>query len=210
MKSSSFLNLRIPLSGLFFLIILSSVLKAQNESEELSDWERTFMPAVQMGYVAHGTAELSSGLMVQTSMEYRDISNFIFRINYDDFNSNMNLRYPINEDISFTGRTSFSELIVGVGYRKQMEKHNLTAYVQPGLRFYGYPIFEENNTQVNLNLDSRRIGMIRYSLGYEYAIAPRFFFTIEFLASHVLKAVDFWTDNRWSYGATMGFSAPLF
>ncbi len=52
--------------------------------------------------------------------------------------------------------------------------------------------------------------MIRYSLGYEFAIDPRFFFTIELLASQVFKARDFWTENPWSYGATLGFSAPLF
>ncbi|MEL7529811.1 MAG: hypothetical protein AAFN10_00810 [Bacteroidota bacterium] len=199
-----------PMGALLFLMMLNASLIAQEEEENLSDWERTFMPAIQMGYVTHGTSELSGGLMVQTSMEYRDISNFIFRINYDELNSNMNLRYPINQDVSFSGRTSFSELIGGIGYRHQMNKHNITAYVQPGLRFYGYPIFEENNAQINLDLDSRNIGMIRYSAGYEFAIASNFFFTIEILASHVFKSKDFWIDNRWSYGATMGFSAPLF
>ena len=168
------------------------------------------MPAIQMGYVAHGTEELSGGLMTQTSVEYRDISNLIFRINYDGFNSKMNLKYPINPNTSFTGRTSFSELIGGIGYRQQLNKHNITAYIQAGSRFYGFPVFEGDSSQINLDFNSRNIGVIRYSIGYEYEIVPKLFLTVEALAGHVLKSKDFWTDNRWYYGLTIGLSAPLF
>jgi len=168
------------------------------------------MPTLQMGYVAHGTEELSGGLMTQTSVEYRDISNFIFRINFDAFNSNMKLQYPIDSNVTFTGRTTFSELIIGVGYRQELGKHNITAYVQPGLRFYGYPDLTTENNQINLNYDSRNVGILRYSLGYEYAILPKLFLTIEGLVSHSLKSKDFWASNPWSYGATIGISAPLF
>ncbi|MEO1438221.1 MAG: hypothetical protein AAFV80_21950 [Bacteroidota bacterium] len=168
------------------------------------------MPTIQMGYVAHGTAELSGGLMTQTSIEYRDISNFIFRINYDAFNSNMNLDYPIDEDVTFTGKTTFSDLVIGVGYRQEMGKHNLTSYVQPGIRFYGYPEFTTDGNQINLDYDSRSVGVLRYSIGYEYQIIPKLFLSIEGLVEHTLKSTDFWTDNPWSYGFTIGLSAPLF
>ncbi|MEL6675041.1 MAG: hypothetical protein AAFR61_22730 [Bacteroidota bacterium] len=167
------------------------------------------MPAIQMGFVAHGTSELSGGLMTQTSIEYRDISNFIFRINFDAFNSDMNLEYPIDSTVSFTGRTTFSELIIGVGYRQVFKKHNLTAYIQPGFRFYGYPVFTVEPNRVNLDYDRRNVGILRYSLGYEYAITPKLFLVIEGLLGHTLKATDFWAENRWSYGATVGISAPL-
>lgn len=201
---------KISLVILIAVILTPPPLFTQTSNDTTDDLGRTFMPAVQMGYVAHGTKELSGGLMTQTSIEYRDISNFIFRINYDGFNSNMNIKYPLNPDASFTGRMSFSELIGGIGYRQQLNKHNITGYIQPGVRFYGYPIFNVDGNQVNLDFDSRNIGMIRYSIGYEYAIAPKLFLTIEALASHVLKSKDFWADNRWSYGVTFGVSAPLF
>ena len=195
---------------LLLLATLPIAVIGQNEEGIESDLDRTFMPAVQMGYVAHGTEELSGGLMTQTSVEYRDISNFIFRINYDAFNSKMNLSYPIDSAVTFTGRTTFSELIIGVGYRQQLEKHNITTYVQPGIRFYGYPDLTAEGNQVNLDYDSRNVGIIRYSIGYEYAIAPKLFLTIEGLVGHTLKSKDFWAANRWSYGVTIGISAPLF
>lgn len=194
---------------LTFVLLIPLSVTAQSEDEPEDDLSRTFMPTLQMGYVFHETEELSGGLMTQTSIEYRDISNFIFRINYDAFNSNMELEYPVDEEVSFTGKTSFSDLIIGVGYRHQISKHNLTAYIQTGARFYGYPVFTTEENQVNLDYDSRNVGVMRYSIGYEYAITPKLFFTVEALLGNTLKAKDFWADNIWSYGFTLGVSAPL-
>lgn len=184
-------------------------MKAQNKTETKGDLARTFMPAVQMGYVAHGTDQLSGGLMIQTSIEYRDISNFVFRINYDDFKSNMNVEYPLNSELSFTGRNSFSEFIGGVGLRDKEGQHHFTGYIQGGIRLYGYPIFTTDNTQTLLDYDSRNVGLLRYSLGYEYEINSRLFFTMESLISHTLSSKDFWEDNIWSYGLTVGLTAPI-
>ena len=203
-------SIRKCLIALTTILISQFCVYGQGKKDSINDLDRTFMPTIQMGYVTHGTHELSGGLMTQTSLEYRDISNFIFRINYDVLNSSMNLKYPIDSNVAFTGKTTFSELIIGVGYRKTFNRHNLTAYIQPGLRFYGYPNLISANNQVSLDYDSRNIGIVRYSLGYEYAITPKMFLTIEGLISHTLKSKDFWADNRWSYGATVGISAPLF
>jgi hypothetical protein len=188
----------------------STLLKAQHENDTISDWDRTFMPAIQMGYVGHGTDQLSGGLMSQTSIEYRHESNFVLRINYDNLNSKMNIEYPGGPDLTFTGKVSFSDIIGGIGYRDRDGKHNFTGYIEGGIRNYGYPIFSTDGTQVNLDFDSRNIGIMRYTLGYEFALAPKLFLTLETLISHTLESKDFWIDNSWSYGFTLGISAPLF
>jgi hypothetical protein len=188
----------------------STLLKAQHKNDTISDWDRTFMPAIQMGYVGHGTDQLSGGLMSQTSIEYRHESNFVLRINYDNLNSKMNIEYPGGPDLTFTGKVSFSDIIGGIGYRDRDGKHNFTGYIEGGIRNYGYPIFSTDGTQVNLDFDSRNIGIMRYTLGYEFAVAPKLFLTLETIISHTLESKDFWIDNRWSYGFTLGISAPLF
>lgn len=198
-----------PLLTFFLLILIPLSIFSQEEQEEENDLSRTFMPNFQMGYVFHGTEELSGGLMTQLSMEYRDISNFVFRINYDDFNANMNITYPVNEEVTFTGKTSFSDLIVGIGYRETILKNNFTAYIQPGMRFYGYPVFESDGNEIKLDYDSRNVGVIRYSIGYEYTINAKLFLIVEGLAIHTLRSKDFWADNIWSYGITAGISASL-
>jgi len=205
------MNLLVKNITLVILICFySTFLKAQHKNDTITDWDRTFMPAIQMGYIEHATDQLSGGLLTQTSIEYRHKSNFVLRLNYDHLSSKMKLEYPVDPDLSFTGKVSFSDLIGGVGYRDRDGKHNFTAYVEGGIRNYGYPVLTIDSIQANLNYDSRNIGIIRYTLGYEFALAPKLFLTLEALISHTLESKDFWIDNRWSYGFTLGISAPLF
>ncbi len=193
------------------LLALASVFALANTTfgQQEDSTSRTFMPTLQLGYVAQGTTELSGGLITQTSIEYRDISNFVFRINYDVINANMNVEYPIDTLLSFTGKTTISELIIGIGYRTRYDRHNLTAYVQPGLRFYGYPMFNSEPDGFNLAYDGRRLGVIRYSLGYEFELKPKLFLVFEGLLGQSFAKRDFWGKNQWSYGGTIGISAPL-
>ena len=198
--------------SILFILFLSiqATVMGQNKEESTNDLERTFMPQFQLGYVLHETQDLSGGLMTQTSIEYRDITNLVFRVNFDVFNSSMNLDYPLNDSTSFKGKTTFSDLIGGIGYRLPLKKHNITGYVQSGVRFYGYPEFSLENNLVSINLSRNYLGVMRYTLGYEYALAPKLFLSFEFFSSHVFKRQDFWSDNIWSYGLTFGVTSPLF
>lgn len=49
-----------------------------------------------------------------------------------------------------------------------------------------------------------------YTLVYEFALAPKLYLTLEALISQTLDSKDFWIDNRWSFGFTLGISVPLF
>lgn len=198
------------LAAIALLFLTPCILFGQGGTDPMNDLERTFMPQFQLGYALNETNNLSGGLMTQTSVEYRDVSNLVFRVNYDVFNSSMNLEYPLNDSTRFTGKTTFSDLIVGLGYRIPLKKHTITGYVQPGLRFYGYPAFNLENNQVSIDFDRRHIGVMRYTLGYEYELTPKLFLSAEFFSSHVFKAQDFWSSNTWSYGATFGITSPLF
>ena len=81
-------------------------------------------------------------------------ANFVLRLNYDDFNSQINLAYPINPNLTYTGRMSFFEVIGGIGYRDPDGKHNFTAYIQGGVRNYGAPIFSTDALQANIDFDT--------------------------------------------------------
>lgn len=194
---------------IILLLVCAVHLTAQNEKDSITDWDRTFMPAVQLGFVEHGSNQLSGGLMIQTSIEYRHESNFVLRINYDDFNSLINLAYPINPNLTYSGRMSFFEVIGGIGYRDPDGKHNLTAYLQGGIRNYGAPIFSTDSVVANIDFDTRNIGVMRYTLGYEFTLTPKLYLSIETLLSHTFQSKDYWVDNRFSYGFTVGLSSPL-
>lgn len=203
--------MKVIFSCLIGMLFMATSVRAQShDSLLMQDLERTFMPTVQMGYVFHQTDELSGGLITQTSLEYRDVTNFIFKLNYDALNSNMKVSYPLDSVTTYTGRTTMSDLIAGVGHRIDMKKHFLTNYIQGGVRFYGFPIFNQEAATINFDMNSRRVGLLRYSLGYEYMLAPKLFLSFEAHTGFILKPSDFWEDNQWSYGVTLGVSAPLF
>tara|TARA_B110000037_G_scaffold115634_1_gene132808 strand:- start:212 stop:580 length:369 start_codon:yes stop_codon:yes gene_type:complete len=122
----------------------------------------------------------------------------------------MKIEYPVNPDLTFSGRMSFFELIGGIGFRDPDGKHNFTGYIEGGMRNYGYPVFTTDRLQANLDFDSRNTGIMRYTMGYEFALAPKLFLTLEALISHTLVSKYFWAENRWSYGVTLGISTPLF
>lgn len=198
------------ITGLISFLFVQLALFGQTSTDSLNDLERTFMPQFQLGYVFNETQNLSGGLMTQTSIEYRDVSNFVLRINYDVFNTSMNLEYPLNDSTRFAGKTTFSDFIGGIGYRVPMKRHNLTGYVQSGVRTYGYPIFTLENNQVSIDFGRKNLGVMRYTLGYEFELTSKLFLSLEFFSSHVFRAQDFWNDNIWAYGITFGITSPLF
>jgi hypothetical protein len=192
------------------LLLTQTALFGQGTQQSNNDLKRTFMPQFQLGYALNKTQDLSGGLITQTSIEYRDTTNLVLRINFDLFNSNMTLNYPLNDSTSFTGKTSFTDLIGGIGYRVLLKKHNITGYIQSGVRFYGYPEFNLENNQISIDLSRKNLGVMRYTLGYEYALTTKLFFSIELFSSHVFEPRDFWNNNVWSHGLTIGVTSPLF
>lgn len=192
---------------LFLLSFLPSSSAQNQEEEKLS--QSLFMPSIQMGYIHNQTDQLLGGLFIQTSLEYRTSKGFFFRINYDDYDSD----YEIN---SFDpvrvqkGKIPFNELIGGGGYRLTRNKHNLALTIQSGVRFYGFPRLRVEGTDLILEFDNRSITVNRYTLGYEYEIEPHAFLTLEFFGSHTWVKKDFWTDNAWATGVTLGITATIF
>ncbi len=194
----------------FTLIIsvsLSLELSAQtNESTEVST--RFFMPALQIGYINHNSDIISEGLVIQTSLEYRAKSNLIFRINYDDFSGRIRINDVNNNE--YVAKVPLSELLSGIGYRYSVNKHNLFAIVQAGIRFYELPEVIGRNGAITINQSGEQIVPVRYTAGYEYEFMKNVFLNLEFFVGHFAKEKDYWSNNKPFYGATIGLSTTLF
>jgi hypothetical protein len=170
--------------------------------------ERLFMPALQMGYINHNSKDISAGLIIQTSLEYRTKHNLLFRLNYDDFSGRLNLKNANNQ--IYNARIPLSELIGGVGYRFTLKRHNYFLIAQPGLRFYENPVIENLNGNLTIKQVGMIIGTIRYTFGYEYELFDNVFLNSEVFVGHFLKEKDFWDNAQPYYGITVGISARLF
>lgn len=170
--------------------------------------ERFFMPALQMGYINHNSKNISAGLIIQTSLEYRTKKHLLFRANYDDFSGRLNLTYPNNQ--TYNARIPISEVIGGIGYRLTKNRGNYFLIVQSGFRFYENPIIKNENGNLNIKQKDAITGTIRYTLGYEYELFDNIFLNSEIFAGHFYANKDFWSNTKPYLGITLGVSARLF
>lgn len=170
--------------------------------------ERFFLPAIQMGYINHNSENITSGLVIQTSVEYRAKRGLLLRINYDDFNGRLNLNYSSNQ--SYSAKIPISEFIGGFGYRIKVNRSNYFFIAQTGLRFYENPVIENSNGNLSIEQKDASLGTIRYTLGYEYELFDNIYFNTEIFSGHFYRSQDFWNNSRPHFGITAGISARLF
>lgn len=170
--------------------------------------QRFFVPAVQMGYINHNSDNISDGIMIQTSVEYRAKKHLLFRGNYDYFRGRLNLNTNINQ--TYSAKIPLSELIGGVGYRFNEKRHNLFLVAQTGIRFYENPSVETNNGNLNIDQKDKTVGTMRYTLGYEYEVFNSVFLNSEIFVGHLYQNKDFWQNSKPFYGITFGVSSKLF
>ncbi len=165
------------------------------------------MPAIKLGYIYHNSDNISSGMMIQTSLEYRTKKNLLFRLSYDDFSSRVNI--TTNSKQIYRARIPTSDFIAGVGYRFKKQRNNFFLIVQSGLRSYENPVIENLNGGINIDQRSETIGTMRYTLVYEYELFKYVFLNSEVFAGQLYSTKDFWSD-RSSFGVTIGISATIF
>ena len=199
----------IPNITLLTLLFCCSVYMANAQVQATSDIaQRFFVPAIQMGYINHNSDNISGGILIQTSMEYRTKKNLLFRGNYDYFRGRLSINTNINQ--TYSAKIPLSELIGGIGYRVTEKRHNLFFMAQSGIRFYENPSIEINNGNLNIDQKDETVGTMRYTLGYEYEVFNKVFLNSEIFAGHLYTNKDFWQNSKPFYGITFGVSSRFF
>lgn len=198
-----------PQITLLFILIVCSVFVTEAQVKPSSELaQRFFVPAIQMGYINHNSDNISSGILIQTSLEYRTKKNLLFRGNYDYFRGRLNLNTNINQ--TYSAKIPMSELIGGIGYRLTNKRHNLFLVAQTGFRFYENPVIENIHGSLNIDQKDETIGTVRYTLGYEYEIFNSVYLNTEIFTGHLYGSKDFWANTKPFYGITFGVASKLF
>lgn len=198
-----------PQITLLFILIVCSVFVTEAQVKPSSELaQRFFVPAIQMGYINHNSDNISSGILIQTSLEYRTKKNLLFRGNYDYFRGRLNLNTNINQ--TYSAKIPMSELIGGIGYRLTNKRHNLFLVAQTGFRFYENPVIENIHGSLNIDQKDETIGTVRYTLGYEYEIFNSVYLNTEIFIGHLYGSKDFWANTMPFYGITFGVASKLF
>jgi hypothetical protein len=155
---------------------------------------------------------LQGGVIVKTSIELRLRNNndFFFRVNYDPYTSDYQVSDIDGTTNILNGEASFSDLLLGLGYRFGENKFRYFLMIQPGIKFYNVPVATQNANIVNVELDGRNIFTTRTTLGFEYYFNEKAAFSIDFFQNQVWRRVDFWPDRGDAYGFSVGVITALF
>ncbi len=186
---------------------------AQSDTSQASFGEKFFLPSLEIGYIGTNSDLLSGGLLIKTSIEYRasNPSGFFIRLNYDTYSTSYELSNLDNLSNVVKGTASFSDLILGGGYRQSVGD-NLRVFLllQPGVKFYDFPIAATTGTTILIDQDNKSIFTSRTSLGAEYYINRKSAISFDVFYNQVWSKQDFWTENTAAYGLSVGFITALF
>ncbi|HAA15910.1 MAG TPA: hypothetical protein DCE41_31045 [Cytophagales bacterium] len=200
---------------LFFTLlpVLSSF--AQQDSTETFEEKvgrQIFLPSLQIGYIFNQANNLTSGIIINTSLEYRVRNNndIFFRANYDTYNSD----YIITPGNALTnvieGTASFTDLLIGSGYRFGDSQYRIYLMAQAGVKLYNFPEFVQENNTISIVQGQRNIFSTRATVGFEYYINEKSAFSLDILQSQVWRSQDFWIDNGSALGFTLGYITSLY
>jgi hypothetical protein len=175
-------------------------------------YTQLFNTYFEVGYIFENTNALGNGLLFKTGFEYRPTStnSYFIRLNYDTYDAIYDLQ--ILQDISrpMSGDASFTDAILGVGYRWGNQKIRFLGLIQGGLKFYNYPtLIEEDNFRF-ISLDDRLNWMTRVTVGMEYYFDESFAFSIDLFQNQVWQRQDFWSDHAGAWGFTFGLIGSFF
>ena len=199
-------------SFLFLLMSTGLCIHGQEKPvDEKAFGRQIFLPSIEMGYAGSSASALSGGLITKTSIEFRlRNNNDIFaRINYDIINSEYTLE-NVNTTNIIKGKASFNDLLAGIGYRFGDEKFRCFLMVQPGVRFYNYPIALQQGNEITIDQSGNNIFMTRATVGLEYYFDAKTAISFDVFQNQIWEARDFWNDRGDSYGLSIGVITSLF
>jgi hypothetical protein len=187
---------------------------AQNtqDNDEEAFGRQVFLPSIEIGYIHNNTENLTGGILTKTSIEYRVRNNndIFIRASYDTYSSDFTLTPENNLTNVIKGTASFTDVLIGGGYRFGDNKWRTFIMVQAGQKYYNYPEFVQNNNTINIEQGRRGVFSTRATLGFEYYFTEKSAVSFDFLQSQVWKTQDFWEDSGSAIGFSIGFITSLF
>jgi hypothetical protein len=181
-------------------------------TDESAFGRQIFLPSLEAGYMFQVPDNLSGGIILKTSIEYRFRNNndVFIRANYDNYNSEYEFSSVISPTNVLKGTASFSDLIIGAGYRFGETKHRLFFLAQGGVKFYNYSTASIDGGSIVIDQSQNEIFTTRFSIGYEYYFTEKSAVNIDLMHGQVWSEEDFWIDDGTSFGVSVGFITSLF
>ena len=205
MRTKHFISVLVCLNAMFGF-------SQSDTTDESAFGRQIFLPSLEAGYMFQVPDNLSGGIILKTSIEYRFRNNndAFIRANYDNYTSEYEFASTISPTNVLKGTASFSDLIIGAGYRFGETKHRLFFLAQGGVKFYNYPTASIDGGSIVIDQSQNEIFTTRFSMGYEYYFTEKSAINVDLMHGQVWSEEDFWIDSGTSFGVSVGFITSLF
>jgi hypothetical protein len=172
---------------------------------------RIFLPSFDIGYIQPITDLMEGDIIVKTSIEYRIRNNndIFIRLTYDTYTSKYFLKSNNLTTNNIEGTASFSDLYIGSGYRFGDETIRFLLSVNPGIKFYEFPVAKIENDNVIIQQKSKIAFTTSFLSTLEYYFDEKSALTVSVFNNQVWEEIDFWAEGGSSIGLSLGFITAL-
>ena len=193
------------------LVTFCSYSQEVTDTSETAFLKRIFLPSIDIGYQVPTSDLIEGSLRIATSIEYRFRNNndFFIRLNYDTYGIRYKLEEDNNTSNTLEGTVRVSDVFLAPGYRFGDKTYRLMFSVMPGIKFYEYPTFTQENESIQIGLESATLFTTTFLSTFEYYFDEKSAFTFSLYQNQVWENVDFWEDGRAAYGFSIGFITSL-
>lgn len=191
------------------MIFWSTTAIAQKNNE--SFFSRIYFP-FDVGGAVYPSNILAYGGLAKTSLEYRfeHQNSFFIRFNYDNRKAEYHL--PITAEFTNLQNSDvhFSDLVLGLGYRKGSKRWQWVSLVQAGPTAYSVPSIQPSGDSFRKTSRSESVWISKITTGIEYYLYERVALTLEVTHLYHWQQQDFFADQPSAFAWSIGFTTPLF
>lgn len=185
--------------------------EAQPQDSSAKFLRRIFLPSFDVGYQLNASDLIGNSVKTATSIEYRIRNNndFFLRLNYDTYGARYKLSNPVNTINTVEGSVQATDLLLGTGYRLGDNTFRLMFSIQPGIKFYEFPLLNLEERDIKVALEGRSVFTTTFLATLEYYFDEKSALTISLFENQVWQKVDFWEDSGVAFGGSIGFITSL-
>ncbi|WP_161964424.1 outer membrane beta-barrel protein [Mucilaginibacter endophyticus] len=193
-------------------VLLGMTLHVNAQTEKFTS--RLYFPGGVGVNIPSGDEQVSMkrGSVLNTAVEYRPtyINAVFFRFNYDALNNKYKSKAGEVPTNVTEGKLSAGFLLLGVGYRRKLNRLGIYALLQPGYNSSGYNNTSVNSNGITVGSVSTKHPAVKIAAGLEYYIVPHFALVLEPAYYHLYKARSQYILNPDYVSYSIGFTTTLF
>lgn len=114
-----------------------------------------------------------------------------------------------NTSNTIEGTVQMSDIFLAPGYRFGDKKYRMMVSIMPGLKLYEFPTAIIDGQNIEIGQEGKSVFTTQVLTTLEYYFDEKSAFTFSLFQNQVWERVDFWEEDGFAFGASIGFITSL-